>query len=292
MASSSSTCVPKVVSLVGENGLKWISDASPAAVRTKVADRNNIQVECSGAVFTVVHSLSGERKVFELACDQFEEVYDDDGDGCIVAMDSAGTCVGVMVFADLFSKVVLVDKEGNMFWRQASDRTAVAVPLELEACRYKDAVLDIPNANNGGSFKCASYVFSRPRSCRQYTFWNLVDLYGFFQLECYGKSGSAWVSRSLDAWLRVFGVFGQQVIDGTMVNGKNAKKRDAPFSGRCLPSPAVSTLGLLSLCHSFATHRGRGASGNSVNPELASELLLRLIDASSHASMEHWHFVL
>jgi hypothetical protein len=77
-----------------------------------------------------------------------------------------------------------------------------------------------------------------------------------------------------------------------MVTGKNAKKRDAPFSGRCLPSPAVSTLGLLCLCHSFATHRGRGTTGNAVCPNLALDLLLQLIGASSHASMGQWHFVL
>ena len=84
---------------------------------------------------------------------------------------------------------------------------------------------------------------------QQFLFWSLPDLYKYFLLTCYKQSPSAWVSRYLKAWDAVTSVYfaGSQVVQGTTVTGRNQQKLALGFEARCLPQPAINTIGLLSL---------------------------------------------
>ena len=156
------------------------------------------------------------------------------------------------------------------------------MPLEVEQSRFRKGSVDLPNELKGGSFQWIVYVFAKPRGARQYMFWSMASLYDYFRMKSYAGSSSIWVSRSKKVWCRSFTkLFGcSQLIEGTSISGRNQSKTETKFVDRCLPEPAVSSLGLLSLLIRWSeddTKTALKACDHSTTN--AADLLVQLVNA-------------
>jgi len=138
----------------------------------------------------------------------------------------------------------------------------------------------VPHVGVGGFYAWRAFCFSVARSCRQRFFWSLPSMYEFFKMTSYQGKSSVWISRQRAAWDRSWvATFGAtQVIEGTMVNGANASKRDKTFASRCLPEPAASTIGVLSLLHRWSIDASGALKSCSTGSGLATELLRSAFD--------------
>ena len=131
-------------------------------------------------------------------------------------------------------------------------------------------------------------VFVVPRHTNYRCFGSLAQIYNLLRLTTYKSQSSTWIWKSSPTWMRAFiDLYGHdQVVASTFETLCTARKAQLAPSEKCLPWPAVSTVGLLTLCSRWAfLNPAAGGLKDETSTAAAIGLLKNFISCASHTPL-------
>jgi len=185
----------------------------------------------------------------------------------------------IKLVSEVFPRVLMHDtRTGERFVGRPMDRASPPVGLDTVTTRFRESEIKV-SLPVIGTIGLKTFCFLMPRHAKQHLFWDMLGLYRQLNFSQYGKCPSRWVWQSLPSWAKTIGT----VVNGSQIVRSTSKTRqvdDVPWPDRCLPSAAVSTIGLLTLmakwtCMSFQ-HGGLKEKSDREAVETVWEALMNI----------------
>ena len=242
--------------------------------------------------YEVVNTISLETAVIDGDADLVVE--EESGD-VMLAADLNGQAMALDT-KDLLRKTVFLDGEGVRYLcsRDQVGRVSWQCLDEVEK-KYKrsDATLCVGGGRATCSFKV--YAFFWPRALNQRCFWCLNDCYTYLGLKCYKGFPGRWISRCKTAWAKSWcDLVGEehalQIIHSIDERGQSEAIAALREPLRCLPTPALSTFGLMvNLLRWYCLSQNKGGlEGKNLKARRAARSMLSGILDAVASGAQKW----
>ena len=202
------------------------------------------------------------------------------GFGVLASLRGSQESGDVVQVDKIMKKRLFKSSTGELFLVTSQSTTLEKTSMDFVMSQFRQAEAKFSFDSCNASGGLILYVFKKERASLQRCFWDLFKLYKMLKMTQYRGQASKWVWNLREKWATLLSdSFGRgQIIMSCHGNQSNKVIKELEPAYRCLPNPAISTVGLLTLLSRFAFNsKKHGGLDNDTQREGAGELLKLLL---------------